>query len=578
MSSSNRAENRRLSLCINLLGAAILLGAYAMAVSHMFRIRKEQLSTDSIVLRLTHWQLESGVRDGLELMARKFEQRYFDDTGTRIRIIQNPISERVYRQYVQTQCIGRTAPDIIEIGFYDSEYTSRYFLSNSEDVKKPNPYNKGTVSENVAWADTYYDGMQGSLDQRNLEYYGAGLSTFSIRLFYNKRLFKEALGTDTPPQEYREFIAVCEKLRGWAKAKGNADFVPIAGAKYQLGIFRDRFTNSMLLDFTLDHDKTFNGTFNDFWDVLMAYAAEEYSLQDPAIRGGFDLLARMTEYFPPGFMSQDRMESGFRFTQGKAAFITSGSWDAMSFFLQSDFPIGVLDFPLPTPADPEYGKLVRGRQSESGSGAGFRFGVTKFSKHPDIALKFLQFMTTAENNEELNRVMKWLPVITGTKTHPVMVPFAPKPEGFWGATPLFNYWGFARASMVMEQEQWNFVEHKTTYDQFVGAIQNRVLPELAVDMVGNVKKDRDLIQALKSPIGGNLGAHLFADTWGAPAAEARILRERSDTKVKYLWESHMPLLIDNIWLWKWQELVASGAPRAKKIQSCITEDLGILKE
>ena len=104
-------------------------------------------------------------------------------------------------------------------------------------------------------------------------------------------------------------------------------------------------------------------------------------------------VANLTKYFSPGFMAMDRMEAQFRFTQGKALFCASGSWDAMSFNSQVDFPMGICDFPYPDSSDPEFGQYVRGRVSEANAPAVFRLAVSKFSEHPDIALRFLQFLT-----------------------------------------------------------------------------------------------------------------------------------------------------------------------------------------
>jgi hypothetical protein len=151
---------------LNWVGVVILVAAYAMAISRMARVRQEEFSGDRIVLRLVHWQLESGVRDAIDEMIRRFETQYRKETGRELKIIHNPISERVYRQYVQTQFISGTAPDLIEIGMFDTrQYLRRYFLPNTEDVRRPNPYNRGTPLEKTPWADTYVDGMMGSLDQ-----------------------------------------------------------------------------------------------------------------------------------------------------------------------------------------------------------------------------------------------------------------------------------------------------------------------------------------------------------------------------------------------------------------------------
>jgi raffinose/stachyose/melibiose transport system substrate-binding protein len=556
----------------NWLGVAILAVSYAWALMHMFTIRREQFAPDRVVIRFTHWQLEKGIREGLDEMARRFEQRYFEDTGQRITIVQNPISERAYRQYVQTQCIGRTAPDLIEIGFYDAEYTRRFFLSNSEDVRKPNPYNAGTALAGVPWADTYRDGMVGSMDEQTLEYYGAGLSTVTIRLFYNKRLFREVLGTDAPPQDYRDFLRICEVFAQWAKKNGRADFAPIAGTRYQLTIFAGQYTGATLGYFGMTMDEDFDGGFGHSLEVLDAYAAGRYGFDDPAIRAGHEMLGGLTRYFPAGFMAQDRMEAGFRFTQGRAAFITSGAWDAMSYFVQSDFPIGVIQIPLPARDDPEYGRFIRGPYSESQTWAGLRFGITKFCQHPDIALKFLQFMTTARNNEDFNRICKWIPVIRDTQPHPLMEPFMPRPAGFWGADPFLPIYG-GRAMMVLDQARWDFVEHKTTFDQFVGVLNESLPRALAVDLERSVATYVENQRSVNPAITWHLAGMLFGDSWGLSADEARKLQSRSEIKLKYLWEGNIKNYEIANWLTRWDGHVKDGKPRALAIRGFVTEAL-----
>ena len=78
-----------------------------------------------------------------------------------MRIVHNAVSERVYKQYVQTQGIGKTLPDLVQLGREEAGSVPRFFISNTEDVQQPNPYNKGTSLEDVAWMDTYLDGMDG---------------------------------------------------------------------------------------------------------------------------------------------------------------------------------------------------------------------------------------------------------------------------------------------------------------------------------------------------------------------------------------------------------------------------------
>lgn len=572
MAAKPKKEKEGFSL-FNWIGIGILAVAYFTAFYHMMAVNADKYDPDTIIIRFTHWQLESGIREGLDVLAREFEKEYYKQTGKKVKMVQNAISEKAYRQYVQIQCIGRTAPDLIEIGKYDYNYTRRFFITNSEDIKKPNPYNKGTELEGVPWADTYIDGMQGSMDRETLEYYGAGLATVTVRLFYNEKLMQQVLGTTAPPRNFREFIKACEKFDQWAKENGKIEFTPIAGSQYQLNLFRARLVNCMLHRFGMENDRNFDGRF-DGNEAMRAYLEGSYNLNEPAIRAGYQMLRELTRFFPTGFMSQDRMEAGFRFTQGNAAFITSGSWDAMSYFTQADFPVGVMDFPLPDKDDPDYGQFLSGRPSESSFWSGLRFGITKFSKHPEVALAFLHFLTTKENNEKFNKICKWIPLIKGAKPHKQMEPFMPNPDGFWGCDPMFFEYN-GRTRMIFNQALWEFVEHKTDFDQFHQQIMARLPRATAVDLQRAWKRTNEGIIQKEVPLSWQIANTVYTDSWQhLPREERDQAAAKAATKVQYLWGNKLRSLGDFVKGAEWVDDLQQKSPRALKVKEFMTIKIG----
>ncbi len=560
----------KISKMINLFGVGLLLVVYIFAAIYIFSQKKKSNDPNNIIIRVTHWQLEAGIREGIDEMARKFEKRYFQDTGKKVTIVQNPISEKVYQQYVQTQCIGRTAPDLIEIGKYDDAYTTRFFRSMTSDIKKPNPYNEGTLLEGIPWADTFFDGMRSAMNPNNLEYYGTGLSTFTIRIFYNKDILKEALGIDNPPSDFQGFLDCCAALKEWAEKEKKDDFIPIAGSKYQLDLFRWRYLSSVILDFILRNDQTYKGYMGGSWEPIIVYTKGLFDYDDPAIRAGHEMLADLTEYFAPGFMAQDRMEAGFSFTQGRAAFITSGSWDAMSYFVQSNFGVGVMNFPMPDSDDHRYGKFVHGPVSEADAGAGFRLGVTKFSKHQDVALRFLQFLTTAENNEAFNKKCKWIPVVSGAEPHLLMKPFEPNTEGFWGADPFEIG---SRTRMVYEQALWKFVEHKMTFEEFIDQLEKEMPRATAVDIERAVDNYHERLKLLNVPLSTHVATAVFSDSWGLDDAEAAIQHDKSIKKLINVMEGHSFYLDNGYWMSEWRRLKKEDNPRIKEIDKFVRKDI-----
>lgn len=548
----------------NYLAIGVLAVCFAVSLWRVFQVRADAENPEVATIHVTHWQLEAGFREAFDDIARRFEKVYLEESGRRVRVVQNAISERVYKQYVQTQGIGKSLPDLVQLGREEQGTVPRFFISNTEDVQKPNPYNKGTDLEGVPWMDTYVDGMQGSVDPTDLEFYGAASSSLSIRLFYNGALLKEAFGLDEPPNDYREFLELCARFAEWAAANGRDDLVPIAASRFQANVFRS-MRAATLFELMLENDRDFDGNFGGNDEVLLAYAAGDFDFGDPRIRADQMTVAEVTRHFPSGFMAMDRMESQFRFTQGKALFCASGSWDAMSFASQVDFPMGIMDFPRPTRQDPDFGPYVRGRVSEANVPAVFRLAISKFSDHPDVALRFLQFLTSQENNQRFNTLSRWPPAVKGAQPHPLMRPFVRKPEGFWTAD-IHRVVGNGPATAVYNQANWELVEHKTDFDGFAAMMESEMPRALAQEFERVLNTDREERRAQGMSMSQQLAQHAFGSGRQAQKAESKLI---------YLWEMRMRRYRNAYRLLEWKRLLDKGAPKAEAIQQHVKIDLGI---
>lgn len=183
--------------------AAVFLWSVFSIVSR----KKSEPSPEETVIRLAHWQLEPGVREGFSEIAAEYEKLH-----PGVRIIQQAIPESTYGQWLSTQLMGGTAPDIVEVGMVDYSllvvFYSRYLLPLSPYITRPNPYNAGTEWENAPLYRTFKNGMIHSFIPEVQEYMVMPLAMGSVRLFYNKTLLKELTGLDTPPAEYRAFMEV----------------------------------------------------------------------------------------------------------------------------------------------------------------------------------------------------------------------------------------------------------------------------------------------------------------------------------------------------------------------------------
>ena len=107
--------------------------------------RSEAAKPDIISVRIAHWQLEAGAREGLADAAAEYQKLH-----PNVRIIQEAIPESTYGQWMSTQLMGGTAPDIVQAGMVDAPlmtaFFTRYLLPLSSYVTRPNPYNAGNGS------------------------------------------------------------------------------------------------------------------------------------------------------------------------------------------------------------------------------------------------------------------------------------------------------------------------------------------------------------------------------------------------------------------------------------------------
>src|SRR5262245_18113381 len=218
--------------------SALLLvaAAFAWSIAAIATRRTAEVPPQSIVLRIAHWQLEAGVRQAFDQLATDYRR----EVNPNFYLIQDIIPETTYGQWVSTQLMGGTAPDIIEKGKGLSDaiwlsFSNRHFVPISRDVSQPNPYNKGTNLEAAPMRQTYVDGMRQGYEDQLQEYTTVPLSQFVIRLFDNRPLLKRLTGLDTATTSFRDFLAVCEYIASQHDERGNS-YTRIASSSWHLQI------------------------------------------------------------------------------------------------------------------------------------------------------------------------------------------------------------------------------------------------------------------------------------------------------------------------------------------------------
>jgi len=489
------------------LGAAILAGALVFAVIRVAYNQMTYAAPDVTTIRICHWQLESGFRDALDVLIQAYQAHYLERHGKRVRVVQMPISERGYRQFMNTSLIGGTAPDIIEKGgsamANDPSYIARFFLPLGPFVDEPNPYNEGTSLEGVPWRETIFDGMQSAYDRHLLDYYHIPFSMFTVRIYYNHDLYKDLTGRTEPPSSFEDFLAACRELTTEAERRGKT-VVAIAGSKYQGSVFTWRYLNPFWFDLVRLSDKDFNGNAS-VYEVWQAYQAGQWRFDSPRMLAASRCLIDVAQHFQQGWLAALRDDAVFLFVQGRAVMFASGSWDASSIVAQvgNKFDVSIFDFPMPTD-HPEYGQYVPGPASEGSIGGGIPWAISKQSKHADLAIDFLRFCTTKARNEQFNQSITWLPVVRGAQVADKLKAFRPRIEGFGGG---FQMRISTEASLVMKGKQWPLFAGQISPEDYATAMTEVYERTSAQGYKNRLEKDGRNARNLERVLVGRMGAY-----------------------------------------------------------------------
>jgi raffinose/stachyose/melibiose transport system substrate-binding protein len=456
------------------IGVGLIVVSYAAALVNVFRIEKEQTWTDKKVIRLCHWQLETGFRESFNWVIKEYEKIHPD-----VKVIQLPIAAPVYKQFLVTQLVGGTAPDIIEVGQLgdatDQSKVSRYFYGLAEYLTQPNPYNANNEMKDVPWVHTFKHELEWNWDASNLDYFSIGITGVSARLVYNKTLTKKITGKESPPQNFREFLAFCKQVKHYSDSTGTKIY-PIASARYQYEDLANRFSSALSPTFGNDvYDRECDAAADPI-EQLMAWLEKRYSFDDDRVRACNEVAREILPFMEPGFMAKDRQDAGFSFAQQKSLIITAGSWDMNSMVTQaraSGFEVGVMPLPVPDPGDPVYGKYASGAGGE-GKDFNMPMGVCRFSPHPDVAIDFLRFYSSKEISEGFCKRCGWMCSVRGTHDTDFIQGFEPNYVGYSFAGEGLRFGN--ETEILRNQLKWDFNLGKISFDDFIKDYNGKFLP------------------------------------------------------------------------------------------------------
>ncbi|MEZ5412813.1 MAG: extracellular solute-binding protein [Opitutaceae bacterium] len=405
-------------------GFVLLAAAYAVAVALVLQRSTEQRTDERVTIRISQWQLEGGVREGINAVIRRYEE-----LNPHIRVVQIDVPDRVYLPWIMTQLVGGNAPDIVEYSWAWPD-TARFFESITAEVMQPNPYNRGTPLEGVPWRDTFIDGMTSpdNYIQSLGQYYGISMTTGMHRIVYNRALLQSITGSDEPPATYREFLAICEKIQAYAKTHG-VKLTPLANSRTTHTMLTNEIVSTMSngLAERLDHQHRLR---LDALGLGAAYLRGEWGYDSPELVASFEVLQQVGAVSTPGFLQRERDTALTDFVTERAVMVVSPSWESSSLLEICPFELGAFRFPFPRENDPVYGKFAQGPFSEGQLYTGVPFYLNRRTPHRAEALDFMRFLGSQEGSAIFARVSNWLPVVSGVEPTEFSAKFQLQSEGY----------------------------------------------------------------------------------------------------------------------------------------------------
>ncbi len=178
------------------------------------------------------------------------------------------------------------------------------------------------------------------------QYYGVSMTTGQNRIVYNRDLLKKITGSDAPPHTYREFMAICDQVRAYAKAHG-LNLAPLANSRTTHFTLTNEIVQNMTthLDERLDFRHRLQLSPED---VGRSFLRGEWNYDAPEVAAAFTELREVGLVSTPGFQQRERDSALTDFVSLRAVMVVAPAWEASSLkVIYVRFHIGAFRFPYP---------------------------------------------------------------------------------------------------------------------------------------------------------------------------------------------------------------------------------------
>ena len=403
-----------------ILGIAIVAIAIIGSVVNYFYRSGQEFEPGKKNIIFAHWSSEPGAREGIQAIIDRYEKLHPD-----VNIIQQLIPNRAYTNWIVTRILGETMPDLIQFGSVLKRFSPELEPLGAY-LNRPNPYTSGTRWEKRPWREMFMNGLASNFNDQWLDYYSVPSILNIYRFYYNKDIFREIMGTDKPPSTWRQWLDYCRKIK-------TGGYIPII-VPNQGGRGGELITARIasMLNPSLEHicDLNHNGEVT-FPELFYAYTRGWIAVDDPKLLAPLKATRQLAAYWEPGFNGVDIEEAKFSFIESQAAMYLDSmhQYDELQRATSGKFELGIFAFPDIGSSDPDWGEFYDGPWGENQAQAGFNIAVSRTSGYKDVAVDFLQFLTTPENCETLCSFSNWIPAIFDAKADTEMQPFLPRLNG-----------------------------------------------------------------------------------------------------------------------------------------------------
>lgn len=480
----------------NRIALLILVVVFAGSAWHVLTRNFRASGPAVIEIQLGHWLLHTGMREAFDEAIKGYEKLH-----PNVRINQIPVPVRSYAAWVRTQLAGETAPDITGLLTLDEDFISRNFIPLTPWLDQPNPYNARTDLAAVPWRDTFIDGLtaMSNLTPTSGEICGVSLQLNSLRLFYNRELLREITGSDEPPADFATLQKLGRQVAAY-NARTGRKLVPISGC----GPYARQLFNVLLPSQTQRLTLTLSPTRNlrvTSLELAAAMLDGRVNYDTPELRSTLNLMRDASALMTPGFTQQQRDEAIHAYLQQSTLMLFAGSWDYAVLAQDGRFTTGMVPLPLPSPHDPVYGRFTLGPVSEAAGFPEAMIGVVRNSRHPEVALDFLHYLTSRGVAAEFSRISNRISSIIGTPPPPDGSQLQPRLEGeLPGFTTDFGWFAANLSSNFFQREIHTAIGHQPDVPAFAATLNAELPPYLREDIAWHLTRIRRDVRRLDAQI------------------------------------------------------------------------------